>query len=418
MTDAAPVKPKRRAAMAFIFATVMLATLAGSIIGPVLPALLKSLTGGSMAQMSAALGVMTVLFAALQFFAGPVQGALSDRFGRRPVILVANFGLAIDYAIMAMAPSLGWLFVGRAITGATAGSITAAYAYVADVTEPDQRAARFGLLGAAISAGAAAGPLLGGLLGELNPRAPFWAAAGLSVLAGLYGVFVLPDSLPREDRAPLKWKAIHPVGAVTGLWREYPVLIGWQAALFLMALGIGGVNAIFLLFVTYRFGWTPKALGLYSTVVVLAGLVVQTGLVSRSIKLLGERGALIGGIALQTLATLACGFAVTGLQFTACVLVMMLGTVSEPVRSAIMNRIIGPSDRGRLSGSTRSVASLTGIVAPAPFTALFALVSTGPPSAMVVGLPFFVAAVILLVSLGTTFVVVRRPLAATAAEPA
>ncbi len=418
MSDAAPAKPRRRAAMAFIFATVMLATLAGSIIGPVLPALLKSLTGGSMAQMSGAMGVMTVLYAALQFFAGPVQGALSDRFGRRPVILVANFGLAIDYAIMALAPSLGWLFVGRAITGATAGSITAAYAYVADVTEPDQRAARFGLLGAAISAGAAAGPLLGGLLGELNPRAPFWAAAGLSVLAGLYGLFVLPESLPREDRAPLRWKAIHPVGAVTGLWRDYPVLIGWQGAMFLMTFAIGGVNAIFLLYVTYRFGWTPKALGLYSTVVVLSGLVVQTGLVSRSIKLLGERGALIGGIVLQTLAIFACGFAVTGLEFTAGVMVMMLGTVSEPVRSAIMNRIIGPSDRGRLSGSTRSVVSLTGILAPAPFTALFAWVSTGPPGALKVGLPFFVCAAILVASLAVTLAVLRRPIAAPVAEAA
>ncbi|HEY1753051.1 MAG TPA: MFS transporter, partial [Caulobacteraceae bacterium] len=170
-TNAIAAPPKRRAAMAFIFVSVTLATLANSIIGPVLPQLLKLLTHGSMSQMSTAMGAMMMIFAGLQFFAGPVQGALSDRFGRRPVILIANFGLAVDYVIMALAPSLAWLFVGRAVTGATAGSITAAYAYVADVTEPDQRAARFGLLAAAISAGAAAGPLVGGLLGEVDPRA-------------------------------------------------------------------------------------------------------------------------------------------------------------------------------------------------------------------------------------------------------
>ena len=406
--DPAPARPRRRAAMAFIFVTVTLATLAGSIIGPVLPALLKTLTGGSMAKMSTAYGAMIVLYAAMQFFAGPVQGALSDRFGRRPVILVANFGLAIDYAIMAVAPNLAWLFVGRAVTGATAGSITAAYAYVADVTDPDQRAARFGLLGAAISAGAAAGPLIGGLLGELSPRAPFWAAAALSVIAGLYGVFVLPESLPPEDRAPLKWQSIHPIGAISSIWRDYPVLICWQWALFLMSFGLIGVNSIFLLYVTFRFGWTPKALGLYSTVVVLAGLAVQAGLVARTIRWLGERGALLVGMAVEIVAIIIAGFAVTGLQFTAVVLVMILGGVAEPARTAIMNRIIGPSDRGRLSGSTRSIASLTGVLAPGLFAALFARVSRFGPHDMRVGAPFFVCAAILVAAFVVTVQTVRR----------
>jgi DHA1 family tetracycline resistance protein-like MFS transporter len=414
VTEAA-APPKRRAAMAFIFVTVTLATLAGSIIGPVLPQLLKLLTGGSMSQMSTAMGAMLVLYAGMQFFAGPVQGALSDRYGRRPVILVANFGLAVDYAIMALAPNLAWLFVGRAITGATAGSITAAYAYVADVTEPDQRAARFGLLAAAISAGAAAGPLAGGLLGEFNPRAPFWAAAGLSVLAGLYGLFVLPESLPPEQRAPLKWHAIHPVGAVRSLLRDYPVLLGWQGALFLMSFALIGVNSIFLLYVTYRFGWTPKALGLYSTVVVLFGLGVQSGLVSRAIKWFGERGTLVWGSVVQAIAIFACGFAVTGWQFTATVLVMMLGGVADPARSAIMNRIIGPSDRGRLSGASRSVASLTGVLAPVPFSLLFAGVSRAGPASVWSGAPFFVCAAMLVGALAVTLRSLRQTPAASSA---
>jgi DHA1 family tetracycline resistance protein-like MFS transporter len=401
-TVAAPAPRKRRAAMGFIFATVMMATLAGSIIGPVLPQLLKLLTGGKMASMSTAMGAMTMLYAALQFFAGPVQGALSDRFGRRPVILVANFGLAVDYAIMALAPNLAWLFVGRAVTGATAGSITAAYAYVADVTEPDQRAARFGLLTAAISAGAAAGPMVGGFLGGLDPRAPFWAAAGLSVLAGLYGVFVLPESLSPEHRAPLKLQAIHPVAVIRDLLRDYPVLVGWQGAMFLMMFGVGGVNSIFLLYVLFRFGWGPQAIGVYSTIVVLAGLAVQSGLVARTVKLVGERGALVGGVALQALTIIACGFVPTGWLFTLMVCLMQLGGVGEPARMSIMNRIIGPSDRGRLSGATRSLVSLAGVLAPAPFAALFALVSHQGPASPWSGTPFYLCGVFVLASLVVT----------------
>ena len=408
MTGAIAAPPrKRRAAMGFIFATVMLATLAGSIIGPVLPQLLKLLTGGRMASMSTAMGAMTMLYAALQFFAGPVQGALSDRFGRRPVILVANFGLALDYAIMALAPNLAWLFVGRAVTGATAGSITAAYAYVADVTEPDQRAARFGLLTAAISAGAAAGPMLGGFLGGIDPRAPFWTAAALSVLAGLYGVFVLPESLAPEHRAPLKLEAIHPVAVIRDLLRDYPVLVGWQGAMFLMMFGVGGVNSIFLLYVLFRFGWGPQAIGVYSTIVVLAGLAVQSGLVARTIKLVGERGALVGGVALQALTIIACGFAPAGWLFTVMVCLMQLGGVGEPARMAIMNRIIGPSDRGRLSGATRSLVSLAGVLAPAPFAALFAFVSHGGPTSPWSGTPFWLCGVFVIASLAVTMRALR-----------
>jgi DHA1 family tetracycline resistance protein-like MFS transporter len=418
MTAAELVAPrKRRAAMGFIFATVMLATLAGSIIGPVLPQLLKQLTGGRMASMSTAMGAMMMLYAALQFFAGPVQGALSDRFGRRPVILVANFGLAVDYAIMALAPNLAWLFVGRAVTGATAGSITAAYAYVADVTEPDQRAARFGLLTAAISAGAAAGPMLGGFLGGFDPRAPFWAAAGLSVLAGLYGVFVLPESLAPEHRAPLKLKAIHPVAVIRDLWRDYPVLARWQGAQFLMIFGIVGVNSIFLLYVLFRFGWGPQAIGVYSTIVVLTGLVVQSGLVARVIRLIGERGAIIGGVSLQALTTIACGFVPTGWIFTVVVCLMMLGGVSDPAWLATMNRVIGPSDRGRLSGATRSLASLAGVLAPAPFAALFALVSHAGPAGPWAGAPFFLGGAFLFGGLAVMLATgVREPLTTEASS--
>ncbi len=182
--------------MAFILVTVFLAALAATIAFPVMPQLLKSLTGDAMAQMSTVLGAMTTLYAVMQLFAGPVQGALSDRFGRRPVILVSTLGQAVDSVLMALAPTLSWLFAARAVAGVCAGSVTAAYAYVADISEPEQRAARFGRLAAVFSAGGAAGYLIGGLMGEISPRAPFWIAAGFGFINLLYGYFVLPESLP------------------------------------------------------------------------------------------------------------------------------------------------------------------------------------------------------------------------------
>jgi DHA1 family tetracycline resistance protein-like MFS transporter len=400
--------PPRRAAMAFVFVTVVLDMMAGSIILPVLPQLLKELSGGSMAQMSLVYGAMGVLFSGMQLFAGPVQGALSDRYGRRPVILASNFGLAADFIIMAVAPSMGWLFLGRAITGAMAGSITAAYAYVADVSEPDQRASRFGLLAAAISAGSLAGPLLGGYLGQIDTRAPFWLAAGLSLLAGLYGLLVLPESLPREHRAPLALKAIHPIGAIASVWRDYPVIARWQGVLFLVNLAYGGVNSIFFLYVAFRFGWTPKEIGLYLTAMTLMGLFVNTVLVGRAIKLLGERNTIVTGLVIQVATIVVCGLAVTGLQFSIAVMILVVGNIAGPAQSALVQRIISPSDRGRLSGADRSIASLTGIVAPGAFAALFAGVVGAGPHAIRVGTPFYVSAAFMLAAVIVTLSALRK----------
>ena len=266
------------AAIVFILITMLLDTLAGSIVGPVMPALLKSLTGGAMAQMTTVYGAMIVIFATMQLIMGPVQGALSDRFGRRPVILISIVGLGVEFLITATAPNLTWLFVAMVIAGSASGSVTAALAYVADVSAPDERARRFGLLTAALSAGAVSGSLIGGFLGEIDPRAPFWLAAGLCAVNFLFGFFVLPESLAAAHRAPISWRSIHPVGAVAGIWRDYPIIKGWQAAAFLTSFGVVGVNSVFFLYVTFRFGWTPKALGIYSTFVMsmISGLDVSS----------------------------------------------------------------------------------------------------------------------------------------------
>jgi len=389
-------------ALVSILVTVVLDALAGTIIGPVMPALLKSLTGDAMAQMSTVFGAMTVTIAGMQLIAGPVQGALSDRYGRRPIILVSAFGLGTYFVCLALAPNLVWVFAGVVVGGAAAGSISAAFAYVADISLPENRAARFGQLTAAISAGAASGSLIGGFVGELDPRAPFWVAAALCALNFLFAIFVLPESLRDENRAPLAWRSIHPIGAISSIWRDYPVLKHWQGGAFLMNFGVTGVNSIFFLYVTFRFGWTSKDIGFYATFIMLTSLVVQGGLVTRTIGLLGERRTLLGGIVVQILGTIASGFATTGWQFTAAIFVVVVGTVYGPVRLAILNRVVGASDRGRLSGAERSLVSLTGISAPAIFAPLYAAVVGAGPQALRVGAPLFVCAALTLAGLVVT----------------
>ena len=394
-------------ALIFIMVSVVLDSLATTIIGPVVPALLKSLTGGAMAQMSTVFGAITVIFASMQLIVGPVQGALSDRFGRRPVILISIAGVGSYFVCLALAPTLTWIFVGAAIAGAAVAGATAAFAYVADISEPEERAARFGLVTAAFSAGAASGSLIGGFVGEIDPRAPFWLAAGLCGINFLFGVFVLPESLRAENRAPLTWRSMHPIGAITSVWRDYPILKLWQGGAFLLNFGVTGVNSIFFLYVTFRFGWTPKSIGLYSTFVMLSSLVVQGGLVARTIALFGERRTLLGGMAVQILGITAAGFATKGWMFTASVFVVVLGGVSAPTRLSILNRIVGPSDRGRLSGAERSVVNVTGILAPAAFATLFAAVVGAGPEALRVGTPLFLCAGLMVIGMVVTRLVTR-----------
>jgi MFS transporter, DHA1 family, tetracycline resistance protein len=404
---------RAKLALVFILVTVALDALAGTIIGPVIPALYRSLTGGAMADMTTAFGAITVTIASMQFVSAPVQGALSDRFGRRPIVLVSTIGLAIDFVCLALAPNLTWVFVGAVIGGAAAGSITAAFAYVADITHPEQRATRFGFIAAALAAGGASGSLIGGFIGEIDPRAPFWVAAALCTINFLFGLFVLPESLAPENRAPLRWRSIHPIGVVAHVWRDYPILKVWQGAAFLISFGFAGVNSIFFLYVTFRFGWTPKNIGFYATFVMLASLAVQSGLVGRVIATFGERRALLGGIAVQIVGMIATGFATTSWMFAAGVFVTVLGGVAGPARLSIINRVIGPTDRGRLSGAERSVESLTGILAPGAFALMFAAVVGAGPAALRVGTPIFVCAALMVLGLMVTTWSVNRTAAAS-----
>jgi DHA1 family tetracycline resistance protein-like MFS transporter len=390
----APRPDRRAAAQAFIFITIVLDAMAIGMVLPVLPRLIQALGGGKPAQVAAVFGLFATIFAVMQFVVSPIQGALSDRFGRRPIVLTSNFGLGLDYVLMALAPNLGWLFAGRVISGGAAGSITAAFAYLADVTPPERRASSFSLMFAANSFGFALGPALGGLIGEANPRAPFWIAAALSLANGLYGLFILPESLAPENRAPVNWRELNPLGALSGLTRTYPLLIAMLAASFLFSLVWQGLNPIFPIYGVDRFGWRPLQIGLMIAAFGFTNMLMQLFLVTPIVARLGERATAMGGFVVQVVSFVVMGAAGSGVMFVLAIPLMCLGGVSGPAWSAIASQSVGPSEQGRLSGATNSLNSIAGMVGPAMFTAIFAAVIAGGTDRWQAGAPFFTAALI------------------------
>src|ERR1700726_3014813 len=291
-----PAAPARTPAFVFIFITVLLDMLALGMIIPVLPRLVVDFLGGDTARAAQIFGVFGTAWALMQFVFSPVQGALSDRFGRRPLILMSNFGLGLDYVLMALAPSLIWLFVGRVISGITAASISTAYAYIADVTPGEKRAAVFGKVGAAFGAGFILGPAIGGLLGNMDPRLPFWVAAGLSFANTLYGLLILPESLPRDRRSPFRWKSANPLGALH-LLRADRVLAGLSVVTFVAQLAHVVLPSTFVLYATYRYGWDATTVGLTLAMVGICAMAVQGAAIGPIVRHLGERRALLLGLA-------------------------------------------------------------------------------------------------------------------------
>jgi DHA1 family tetracycline resistance protein-like MFS transporter len=406
LSESNPRRP-RKAATVFIFITIVLDVLAMGMVIPVMPQLFQQVGGGDDAHMSVIFGLFGTSWAVMQLISAPVQGALSDRFGRRPIILVSNFGMGLNYLLMAVSPNLAWLFVGRIVSGVCAGSIPAAMAYLADVNPPEKRAAGFGLLGAAFSLGFAIGPGLGGMLGALGPRAPFWAAAGLSLANAMYGLFVLPESLARERRAPLEIRHLNPVSALVNLLRTYPALGAMLAVSFLFSLAQQGPNNVFSLYAFHRYHWRAPDIGLMMTAFGVGGMIVQAGLVPLATKWLGDRNALLFGLTLQIGGLIMFALASTPAQFWLAVPVMSLGAVGGPAWSAFVSRQVSAQEQGRLAGATSSINSLTGIIAPSVFTFSFAA-AIRPGSWLPLGVPFFTAAAFMAMAMaGAAFVMTR-----------
>jgi MFS transporter, DHA1 family, tetracycline resistance protein len=384
----------RRAAFAFVFVTVLLDMLAIGVIIPVLPKLVVDFVGGDAAEGARVYGLFGTAWALMQFVFSPVQGALSDRFGRRPVILISNVGLGLDYVVMALAPSLAWLFLGRVISGITAASISTAYAYVADVTPPELRAARFGLLGAGFGVGFVLGPALGGLTGAIDPRLPFWIAAGLSLANALYGFFVLPESLPPERRAPFAWRRANPVGALA-LLRSQAQLIGLAGVNFLGNLAHAALPSVGVLYMMYRYGWDARTVGLTMAGVGVAAIVVQGGVIGPAVKRFGERTALIVGLAFGVAGFTVFGLAPTGPVFWLGIPLMALWGLANPSAQGLMSRRIGPHEQGQLQGANASLMGVANLIGPGLFTLTFAYAIGAAGDWGVPGAAFLVAAALL-----------------------
>jgi DHA1 family tetracycline resistance protein-like MFS transporter len=387
--------PPRRAALAFIFITVMLDMLSFGIIIPVLPHLIVELVGGSIAAAAVWVSAFGTVFMLMQFVFSPVQGALSDRFGRRTVILISSFGLGVDFLVMALAPSLWLLFVGRIASGICAASFSTANAYIADVTPKEKRAGAYGMLGAAFGIGFIVGPALGGALGHHDIRLPFWVAAALSLANFCYGWFVLPESLPKERRSTrILWREANPLGALV-LLRRYPQVFGLAAVYFLIALAQYSLNSTYVLYTDYRYGWGPQAVGYTLALVGLCSGLVQAVLVRRLVPPFGERRVILAGLVFCVVGYLLFGLAPTALAFVAAIPLLCLGGLAGPPAQALMTQQVDPREQGRLQGALSSLASLAGIFGPALFANLFALFISDHAPAPLPGTAFLVAAVLL-----------------------
>ena len=410
--EPAPLKPsQRQAALVFIFITLALDMLALGVMVPVLPRLIVDFQGGDEANAAHWVGLFGTIWAASQFVFMPILGALSDVVGRRPIILISNFGTAADYVVMALAPTLWWLMVGRIISGITSASVSTAFAYVADVTAPEKRAASFGMLSAAFGLGFVIGPAVGGTLGDVDPRLPFWVAAGLSALNGLYGLFVLPESLPRERRALFSWRKANPVGAFA-LLREQSGLLTLAFVKMLNDFAHVVYPATFALYAFHRYGWGSKEVGWTLALVGVAGIAVQAGLVRVIVKKIGERRTLILGLSCGVM-----GFALYGLAQEWWILlyaipIAALWGMAGPSGQALMSRRVTASEQGRLQGALSSVQGIAGMIGPTIFTGVFAYFISGAAPAALPGAALFTAALAVGLSLPLAIIATRNEPAA------
>ncbi|MGX1801729.1 TCR/Tet family MFS transporter [Brevundimonas naejangsanensis] len=352
----------RRAAIAFILVTAVLDIVAMGIVIPVLPHLIEEFVGSN-ARAGLLNGVFVALSAGMQFLASPVIGSLSDQYGRRPVILISCAGLAADYVLMALAPNLWWLAVGRLVAGVTSSSFTTIYAYMADITEPEKRARAYGLIGAAFSGGFVLGPVLGGFLGEFGPRVPFWVAGALSGLAFLYGLFILPESLAPEKRMPFSWRRANPIGAMI-LLKRHAELAGLAVVNFLLYFAHHVFSAVFVLYAGLRYGWGPWQVGALLAMVGVLDMIVQGVLVGAASKRFGDRATMIFGLCGGAAGIALMGWAPTGGAFIIAMFPNALWGLAMPTLQSLMTRRVGESEQGQLQGANMSVASIAGVASP------------------------------------------------------
>jgi DHA1 family tetracycline resistance protein-like MFS transporter len=389
-----PAPSVGRAAFTFILIMVAFDFLAFGIIAPVLPDLIRQFEGGDFARASSITGYFGFAWATMQFIFSPLLGAWSDRFGRRPVILISCFGLSIDYVFMALAPSLRWLLVGRIISGVTTSNVSTAFAYVTDVTKPEERAKPFGMISAAFGLGFVIGPAVGGWLGNMNLRFPFWAAAALSFGNALYGYFVLPESLPPERRAKSAWHMANPLGALR-LLRSNTELAGLAVVMTLYYLAHNSLPSMWALYTEYRYAWSRSDVGNSLALVGVCAAVVSGVLVGPFVKRFGERRSLLAGLLFGTIGFAGFGLGTRGWMMLAVIPFIALWGIAAPAIQSLMSRHVDPSSQGKLQGAINSLRAITGMAGPVLFTQIFAVAISPQYGFHMPGAPYCLAAVLL-----------------------
>lgn len=400
-----PNSRQSSASLGFILVTVFLDVLGIGVIIPVLPQLVEQLSSGSSENRAFTYGLLISVYALMQFLLSPVLGSLSDRFGRRPVLLSSTFGLAADFLLTYLAPSLSWLFAARILSGATSASITTANAYLADVSRPEDRVRNFGFIGATFGLGFIIGPAFGGLLGRTSPRLPFLIAACLAGLNFLYGLFVLPESLPPEKRQKtlqIRWQ---PLSALTIL-RRYPPVFGLAGTVICGGLAQQALQSVWVLYTSYRYGWDTLHTGLSLTAVGVLVAIVQGGLVGRIAKALGEPRTLLTGLVLGALSQLLYGLSTQGWMIYLVLIFAAVAGVSGPVAQSLITRQVAADEQGSVQGALASLTSLTAVIAPPIATWLFGHFTRPGAAFFIPGITFFMGA--LLLALGT--LIARRSL--------
>ena len=394
----------RKAAIGFIFITLLIDITGLGLIIPVIPDLIEELLHTSdNSKASQYAGLLTFAYAATQFVFAPVLGNLSDKYGRRPVLLLSLLGFGIDYIFVSLAPSIGWLFVGRIIAGITGASFTTASAYIADISTPENRAQNFGMIGAAFGLGFILGPLIGGLLGELGPRVPFYVAAGLALLNCLYGYFILPESLDKEHRREFEWKRANPVGSLLQL-KKYPAVGGLIISLILIYIAGHSVQSNWNFFNREKFGWSPKMIGISLGIVGFLVGLVQGVLVRVINPKIGNEKSIYLGLSLYALGLLLFAFASQGWMMFVFLIPYCLGGIAGPALQAIISGHVPPNEQGELQGALTSLMSATSIIGPLMMTNLFAYFTKETAPVYFPGAAFFLGALLMV---GSTYYAYR-----------
>lgn len=389
---------KKKNALAFIFITILIDVIGIGIIIPVMPDLIRELTGEGLSKASFYSGILIPCFAVMQFIFSPLLGALSDRYGRRPVLLIALLGLGLDYIFQAVAPSIAWLFVGRILAGISGASFTTATAYISDISPPEKKAQNFGLIGVAFGVGFIIGPVIGGLCSSLGTRAAFMVAAGFSLLNFLYGYFILPESLPVEHRRKIEWKRTNPFTTLINL-KRYPIISGLVITMLLLYLASHAVQSNWSFYTMLKFNWDSRMVGISLGIVGLLIAIVQGALIRKIIPLLGEKNSIYVGLSLYVTGLILFALANTGWLMLVFLIPYCLAGICGPALQGVISNQVPANEQGELQGSLTSLISVTSIIGPPLMNYLFSYFTSAAAPVYFPGAPFILGAVLIIVGI-------------------